>query len=72
MRNTPPKLLRFPQSRVKPKTSAVQRDLGLTKLSLSVGNSKKNPMGHWCSKCQGIWYSYFLEVECPKCGNRHG
>ncbi len=26
----------------------------------------------WCSQCQGIWYGYLLEVDCPACGNRHG
>ena len=72
MQDTPQKVFKFPQSRVKLKTSQNQRDLGLTPLSLSIGSSGKNPMGHWCSNCQGIWYSYFFEVECPQCGNRHG
>jgi hypothetical protein len=25
-------------------------------------------LGHWCSRCRGIWYGYLLEVACPVCG----
>lgn len=28
--------------------------------------------GHWCSYCQGIWFGYLLEAECPVCGRRSG
>ena len=28
--------------------------------------------GHWCSRCEGLWYGCALEVECPRCGNRRG
>ena len=65
-------ILRFPQTRVRMKSSGPINDLGLSKLSQQVGSSGRSARGHWCSYCQGIWYSYFLEVECPKCGNRHG
>lgn len=48
------------------------RDLGLTPLSQRVGGGGGQPKGHWCSRCQGIWWTHFGETECPVCGNRHG
>lgn len=62
----------FPQSRVRMGSGKPPRNLGLSKLSREVGSSGRSARGHWCSHCQGIWYSYFLESECPVCGNRHG
>jgi Zn finger protein HypA/HybF involved in hydrogenase expression len=47
-------------------------DLGLTPLSKSAPMQARAPLGHWCSFCRGVWYSYFLEAQCPRCGNRHG
>jgi uncharacterized Zn finger protein (UPF0148 family) len=36
-------------------------------------NMRESAMtGHWCSRCRGVWFGYALEVECPRCGNRHG
>lgn len=67
-----PGVLRFPQSRVRMGGGKPPRDLGLSKLSKEVGSSGRSAKGHWCSHCRGIWYSYFLESECPVCGNRHG
>ena len=48
------------------------RELGTTPLArhLSLPDDQLN--GHWCSRCQGLWYGCTLEVECPCCGNRHG
>lgn len=68
------RLLPFPQSRVPMRTSRKPvRNLGLTRLSQAVGDaSGRRAKGHWCSRCKGIWYSFFLESECPQCGNRHG
>lgn len=52
------------------------KDLGLTDLSQALQNGtnsiNKSPKGRWCSNCKGIWYTYFFEVQCPKCGNRKG
>lgn len=54
------------------KRRAPFRDLGLTPLSRRAGDDGRNPKGHWCSRCKGVWWSFFLETECPVCGNRHG
>lgn len=66
-------LVRFPQSRVSPPGSRTPfRDLGVSQLSTSLGLPERQMTGHWCSRCEGIWYGYLLEVGCPVCGNRHG
>jgi hypothetical protein len=62
----------FPFSKVQSGGKKPARDLGLTPLSRQIGSSGRSAKGHWCSRCRGIWYSYFLEAECPACGNRHG
>ena len=66
-------VVRFPQSRVSP-ASANQpiRELGYGVMSELIGIPREQTTGHWCSRCQGIWYGYLLEVACPQCGNRHG
>ena len=67
------RVIPFPQSRVAGRSkSRPAKDLGLTPLSRQVESSGRNAKGHWCSRCRGIWWSYFLESECPVCGNRHG
>ena len=48
-------ILRFPQTRVRMKSSGPINDLGLSKLSQQVGSSGRSARGHWCSRCQGIW-----------------
>ena len=48
------------------------RDLGTTPLADQLGLKPEQTNGHWCSRCNGIWFGYTLEVECPVCGNRHG
>ncbi len=47
-------------------------DLGTTPLAKQLGLSPEQTNGHWCSRCQGIWFGYTLEAECPVCGNRRG
>ncbi len=47
-------------------------DLGITPLAKQLELKPEQMNGHWCSRCQGIWFGYTLEVECPVCGNRHG
>lgn len=66
------RVIGFPFARVAPASSGPIVDLGLTPLSKSVPMQDRAPLGHWCSRCRGVWYSYFLEAECPACGNRHG
>jgi len=46
------------------------RNLGLTPLSRALGPVAISAKGHWCSRCEGIWYSYFGEARCPVCGGR--
>jgi len=48
------------------------RDLGTTPFAKRLGLLPEQTNGHWCSRCQGIWFGYTLEAECPVCGNRHG
>lgn len=48
------------------------RDLGVTPLVRQLGLSVEQTNGHWCSRCEGIWFGYTLETECPVCGNRKG
>lgn len=66
-------LVRFPQSRVSPPSGKGHfKDLGLSDMSKKLGLPARQTTGHWCSYCEGIWYGYLLEVDCPVCGNRHG
>ena len=48
------------------------RELGTTALALQLGLPEEQLNGHWCSRCDGIWYGCTLEVQCPVCGNRRG
>ena len=48
------------------------RDLGSTPLAERLNLKTEQTHGHWCSRCQGIWFGIALEAECPVCGNRHG
>lgn len=66
-------VVRFPQSRTPPKASPGGfTDLGTGALARHLGMRKGQMTGHWCSRCRGVWFGYALEVECPRCGNRHG
>ena len=63
----------FPQMRVRPPGSKrPPKNLGLSPLSQQLGAPAGQATGHWCSRCEGIWFGYVLEVACPQCGNRHG
>ena len=48
------------------------RELGITALARQLQLPEHQLGGHWCSRCQGIWWGTALEVECPACGNRNG
>jgi hypothetical protein len=48
------------------------RELGTTALARQLGLADDRLGGHWCSRCEGIWYGCTLEVQCPRCGNRRG
>jgi hypothetical protein len=63
----------FPQSRTSPPTTPGGfKDLGVTPLAQQLGLTEEQTNGHWCSRCEGIWFGYTLETECPVCGNRNG
>ena len=66
------RVVRFPQSRVRPSGRAGYTDLGLGRMARELGMDREQLSGHWCSRCRGIWFGYLLEVECPVCGNRQG
>lgn len=55
-----------------PGNESTFRDLGTTPMAEKLGLKPEQTNGHWCSRCEGIWFGYTLEVECPVCGNRHG
>jgi hypothetical protein len=69
----PAVLAAFPFSRVPPQhTPGGYRELGITPLAKQLVLQEGQLNGHWCRRCQGIWYGYTLEAECPCCGNRNG
>ena len=47
-------------------------DFGITPLAIQLGLTPEQTNGHSCSCCQGLWFGYTLEVQCPVCGNRDG
>ena len=66
-------VVRFPQTRVRPPGGLEPvRQLGLGKMVEDIGLSPRQITGHWCSRCNGLWYGALLEVTCPVCGNRQG
>jgi hypothetical protein len=69
----PGAVVRFPFSRTPPKaTPGGFTDLGTGAMARRLGMRRAGMTGHWCSRCRGVWFGYALEVECPRCGNRHG
>lgn len=62
----------YPASRAAPPAPGGFAELGVTPLARSLGLEEWQLNGHWCSRCQGIWYGYTLEAQCPRCSNRHG
>ncbi len=66
-------ILRFPLSRTTPARSAGGfKELGVGAMARHLGMTEGQMTGHWCSRCNGMWFGYALEVECPECGNRRG
>ncbi len=73
MTDDPGRVIRFPQSRVPGRgKSHPVKDLGLTRLARLIDPSGRGSSGHWCSRCEGVWYGCASEAECPVCGNRQG
>ncbi len=69
----PRPVLRFPHSRTPPRsTPGGFTDLGTGAMARHLRMREAGMTGHWCSRCRGVWFGYALEVECPRCGNRHG
>jgi hypothetical protein len=65
--------INFPHSRsTPPQTPGGFKDLGLTPLAKQLGLTPEQTNGHWCRRCEGIWFGYTLETQCPICGNRNG
>ena len=64
-------IVRFPYSRTRPPGGGFH-ELGLSQLAQRLGGIGEQATGHWCSRCQGVWYGFLLEAACPVCGNRHG
>jgi len=63
----------FSYSRSTPRgTPGGFKDLGITPLAIQLGLTPEQTNGHWCKRCQGIWFGYTLEAQCPVCGNRDG
>ena len=65
-------LARFALARPTAQSSPEFRDLGITPLATQLGLTAEQTNGHWCSRCEGIWFGYTLEAQCPVCGNRKG
>ena len=60
------------RARAAPRARGTFKDLGVTPLARQLGLSLDQTNGHWCSRCEGIWFGYTLEAQCPVCGNRKG
>lgn len=66
-------IVAFPFSRLPPpQTASAQTPERFGEFAKLFGMPREQTTGHWCSRCQMIWYGYLLEVACPVCGNRHG
>jgi hypothetical protein len=46
------------------------KDLGTTQLARLLGVDDEALYGHWCRRCQGLWWGLALEAACPSCGHR--
>jgi hypothetical protein len=69
-KSAPRKPIPFPVARTRPPgTPGGPRELGLSPLAQAAGEGA-SLNGHWCSRCQGIWYGLPLEAQCPVCGHR--
>ena len=63
----------FIRAVIEPKAAlGARRELGMTALARQLDLPDHQLGGHWCGRCEGVWYGCLLEVECPRCGNRHG
>lgn len=61
----------FPGPRSRPgPVPAAPRNLGLSTLSKALGPVMASAKGHWCARCNGIWYSYVGDGRCPECGGK--
>lgn len=66
-------VISFPQSKVPGRNkNRPAKELGNTKLLDALDDKPGLAKGHWCSKCEGVWYGLKTEAECPICGNRQG
>lgn len=67
----PPRPIPFPVSRTTPpRTPGGFKELGTTALARTLGVADDSLYGHWCRRCEGIWWGLPLEAACPACGHR--
>lgn len=55
-----------------PVAAGVFKNLEPTRLARRHQLADDRSYGHWCKRCEGIWFGHALEAECPVCGNRQG
>lgn len=67
-------LLNFPFSRLSPAQGSFDPAAPpiMGAMAVKLGEPIEQTTGHWCSRCNKLWFGYLLEVACPLCGNRHG
>ncbi len=67
----PARPIPFPLSRTTPpRTPGGFRELGTTTLARTLGIADEALYGHWCRRCEGLWWGLPLEAACPACGHR--
>ena len=61
----------FPLARTTPPhTPSGYKELGTTELARTLGVADDALFGHWCRRCEGLWWGMPLEAQCPVCGKR--
>ena len=61
----------FPVARTTPPhTPGGFKELGTSEFACALGADDASLHGHWCGRCQGIWWGLALEAQCPACGQR--
>ncbi len=68
-------LAKFLRARAEARTleaKAPTRYLGPGAVAKALGLDEAQTSGHWCSRCQAMWFGGLSEVTCPACGSRQG
>jgi hypothetical protein len=70
-RSNPPRAIPFPLARAAPpRTPGGFKELGRTELARALELDDDSLYGHWCRRCEGIWWGLPLEASCPVCSHR--